>query len=275
MEVIKTSHLTKEQRKDLALLEKACTNGNGRSLSFPTEDADLVCLLYDPLLVSALFLIMPRFPDSDEAAECMAFTHPDFRRMGYFFRLFKEVQTEIEDVDLLFPTDGREEGALKALEFLGAEFSHAEYRMETELTGAELYSEQLSCLSEEEEDAVRTYRFFPGQASEIPAFTAGADGSSDPGIRPFPDRPLSYDNPAAICRAACFGEKACFYGFFVRPELRGQGLGQEALSHVLRDLYEAGIRSLFLHVSGDNLPAVAVYKKAGFRITETLSYYLY
>ncbi|WP_243134402.1 GNAT family N-acetyltransferase [Enterocloster asparagiformis] len=44
----------------------------------------------------------------------------------------------------------------------------------------------------------------------------------------------------------------------------------------LQDLTPAiGISTLTLQVSGDNLPALRLYKKTGFHITETLSYYLY
>jgi ribosomal protein S18 acetylase RimI-like enzyme len=40
-------------------------------------------------------------------------------------------------------------------------------------------------------------------------------------------------------------------------------------------LAAAGIKKVILQVSGDNAAALALYKKTGFRITETLSYYLY
>jgi ribosomal protein S18 acetylase RimI-like enzyme len=40
-------------------------------------------------------------------------------------------------------------------------------------------------------------------------------------------------------------------------------------------LAAAGIKKVILQVSGGNDSALALYKKAGFRITETLLYYLY
>jgi len=36
-----------------------------------------------------------------------------------------------------------------------------------------------------------------------------------------------------------------------------------------------GIRRICLQVSGANEPALHLYRKTGFRITEALSYYLY
>ena len=50
---------------------------------------------------------------------------------------------------------------------------------------------------------------------------------------------------------------------------------EEALLTVLHSLRNRNASSLFLHVSGENPAAVNLYKKTGFRITETLSYYLY
>ena len=38
---------------------------------------------------------------------------------------------------------------------------------------------------------------------------------------------------------------------------------------------DLGLNSLTLQVSGKNLPALGLYEKTGFRIAETLSYYLY
>lgn len=279
MELVKTAALTQTQKQDLILLEAACQNEGTGSVGFPMDDADLFFLLYDPQqepqLVSALFLIMPQFPNSDEAAECIAFTRPEVRRKGYFSLLFEKAEEEIKDIDLLFPTDGQDEGALHALKSLGAEFSHDEYRMELALTecffpSAGEKKNRLSCRIEETGGSVRSYTFYPAypdSGSPLPA----SDSSTF--LIPGAQKPSAI--PAAACRAACFGRTACFYGFSVNPELRNRGLGRQALRLVLLDLRNQGIQSLSLHVSGSNLPAVSLYKKTGFRITETLSYYLY
>ena len=44
---------------------------------------------------------------------------------------------------------------------------------------------------------------------------------------------------------------------------------------LLRLAPDMGLSAITLQVSGDNTPAVNLYKKTGFHITETLSYYLY
>ena len=139
VKLIKTAALTAAHKRDLGRLEDACKNGADAPVRFPLEDADLTFLLYETTpparLAAALFLIMPQIPDSNDAAECIAYTHPALRRRGYFSRLFEAAETEISETDLLFPVCRGGRGTLKALEALGAEFSHAEYRMDLSLPG--------------------------------------------------------------------------------------------------------------------------------------------
>lgn len=70
-----------------------------------------------------------------------------------------------------------------------------------------------------------------------------------------------------------------FYGFEIIEECRKQGLGSACLFLILDKLFSltapGQIRKVFLQVSGQNLPAMNLYKKAGFHITESISYYIY
>ena len=249
VKLIKTAALTAAHKRDLRRLEDACKNGANAPVRFPLEDADLTFLLYETApparLAAALFLIMPQIPDSNEAAECIAYTHPALRRRGYFSHLFEAAETEIAETDLLFPVCRGGRGTLKALEALGAEFSHAEYRMELSLPPSRDCDAPLICAVTQEATDVFSYSFSLGNGED------------------------------AACHTIRYGASACLYGLSVRPALRRRGIGSRALSHVLAFLAREGVRLVFLHVSGDNLPAVSLYKKAGFRIAETLSYYLY
>ena len=55
---------------------------------------------------------------------------------------------------------------------------------------------------------------------------------------------------------------------------RGKGYGKEFLLGMLRLLSDMGTR-VVIQVSGQNYIARNLYKKTGFRTTESLSYYLY
>ena len=51
--------------------------------------------------------------------------------------------------------------------------------------------------------------------------------------------------------------------------------GKEALLHGFSWMDKQGITKLSLHVGGDNLPALSLYKKTGFRTAETLYHVLF
>ncbi|WP_294150802.1 GNAT family N-acetyltransferase [uncultured Clostridium sp.] len=258
MQIIKTDRLTVQQEKEIGHLVDECRSLHPIRTSFPFEDGSVFFLAYEectssiPVLVCALALIMPETDDFDETAECLAFTHPSFRKKGYFSAVFDEAGAEFEEISLLIPVDGQDPAVLPVLEAIGAEYDSCEYRMELALSGPNeptaLSGRRLVCRSVNGPDSSVSYSFSPA-----------ADES----------------RPIAVCRTASFGANVCLYSFLVEEDYRGRGLGEEALLSVIEILRRQGNSVVFLHVSGDNNAAVNLYKKTGFRITETLSYYLY
>ena len=67
----------------------------------------------------------------------------------------------------------------------------------------------------------------------------------------------------------------CLHHVEVLPEFRNQGCGTAFLQLLLPDLAQKGFKKVILQVAGDNAPAIALYKKTGFSVTKTLSYYFY
>jgi len=57
----------------------------------------------------------------------------------------------------------------------------------------------------------------------------------------------------------------------VAADQRGKGLGKDLLNAFIRATREIGYRSVVLSVEKDNGSAIALYKKAGFKITKTFS----
>lgn len=258
MQIIKTDRLTVQQEKEIGHLVDECRSLHPIRTSFPFEDGSVFFLAYEectssiPVLVCALALIMPETDDFDETAECLAFTHPSFRKKGYFSAVFDEAGAEFEEISLLIPVDGQDPAVVPVLEAIGAEYDSCEYRMELALSGPNeptaLSGRRLVCRSVNGPDSSVSYSFSPA-----------ADES----------------RPIVVCRTASFGANVCLYSFLVEEDYRGRGLGEEALLSVIEILRRRGNSVVFLHVSGDNNAAVNLYKKTGFRITETLSYYLY
>ena len=56
--------------------------------------------------------------------------------------------------------------------------------------------------------------------------------------------------------------------FFVRPTFRDSGLGTAALAAARDACSLLGLRAMSVEVAGDNDPALAVYRRAGFEMTD-------
>lgn len=61
------------------------------------------------------------------------------------------------------------------------------------------------------------------------------------------------------------GRDAFIDELFIRPALRGAGLGTRVLQAVERECIESGVRALHLEVERDNPAAQALYRRQGFR----------
>lgn len=273
MNIVRTNRLSGEQAEQTEALLNECGNLAGQAPFFPFEDGDLFYLIFAETddkaagKILACAAALSFFEESGAPyAECCAFTRPGLRRKGYFSSLFDELSQDIEDTDLYFPVTVPEEGTLAALASLEAVHDRDEYRMELELarvqklppvsfqasSAAEICSDPASRLSTRWNEMER--------GSFLLSFCQGGE-------------------EAGTCCLSFFGDSACFYGFEIREALRGRGLGERALSLTLsllkNGLPRPGCRRLTLHVSGLNAPAVSLYKKTGFQIKESLSYYLY
>jgi len=55
------------------------------------------------------------------------------------------------------------------------------------------------------------------------------------------------------------------YVIGIDPEAQGSGLGKALTARGIRHMYDQGLRIVDLYVEGDNVPALALYKKLGFK----------
>ncbi len=61
--------------------------------------------------------------------------------------------------------------------------------------------------------------------------------------------------------------KAFIYDFVVEEEYRGKGYGKQSLAAMDEKLQSMNVKTVSLHVFGDNVTAQELYKKMGFEIT--------
>ncbi len=280
--------LSGSQKIQLRSLAAACCAHDQIRLSFPTDgDADCYLLTLPgaqgPVLVSALAVV----PLSGQTAECTGFTLPEHRKNGYFFRLLGQAMERWSEWDFLFPVSGQCGDTLAVLEHLGAELDSQEFQMELSL-------------SETDRDPHGGADPHSGAGSHSGADSHSGTGSraeigSDGGNGPFPGLSLTRSpsarnqpdceeyqlllngtKPLGLCQITRTPSgKACLHHVEIHSRYRKRGYGTAMIRLLGMRLAGEGVSHLFLHVSGGNRPALALYKKTGFRITETLSYYLY
>ena len=84
-------------------------------------------------------------------------------------------------------------------------------------------------------------------------------------------RQIGDERPVAVCecmRDYRQPDKAYIFGYYVRSDQHGKGLGTQFLQKVLEILRADGFQKVSLTVSEANLAAVKVYKKLGFMTIE-------
>lgn len=277
--------LTHKQWNALSQLTNACRQAEPITLTVP-EDGDGFLIAYGnpsvshgPVLGCLIYCTV-----QEDLWECYAFTHPDSRRQGIFSSLLEQLEQKAMEqeqksqtsVSLAFLFDGKSPNALAAAKSLEMELWYSEYQMELTLPKKEDLPKSSSLflvrniirkdsLDTEAPEERWIYYAYPKTSS-----------SSEPCQENCPaDNKTSRDNSAAVgscCLIPCQNTSFYLYNVEIRKELRGKGLGKQLLSALFSQLPKgARIR---LQVSSQNKPALSLYKKAGFGITETLSYYI-
>lgn len=264
MNIIRTLSLSQEQAKEIRSLTALCRQNDGIILSCP-EDGDEFWLLYQQSgkkegCLAAFFAVYKMEPDS---WECYAFTRPDCRGRGYFSALLGQVcrhSQEEGEPDLCFIADNHCRAALDVLKHLDAKLLLHEYMMALDLGGS------------------RTRRTALPEQMTVTLWNGDTDlagiGITD-SVRNTATDSAPVPAIAGSCRITLRDTHAYLYSLEVSPALRGQGLGARFLECIISMLKEHGCGRVSLQVSGANEPALGLYRKTGFRITETLSYYLY
>lgn len=281
--ICQTGSLTDEQVKQVKQLICRCQETDCTSLFYPFEEED--ChhyLLYEHAggnfstsdNTSTLCAVLAMIPCETEV-ECSAFTRPDRRRNGYFTALLETALETFEEYDILFPVTGNCPDTLATLEALDAEVESQELMMELELdewsngyadvTGYVLTESDM--LESEDDfcdiptDDGRTWELRSADSSGFADSSSAAGGASI---------------LLGTCQTTSVSDTCvCLHHVEILPQFRQKGYGTILLTRLLSALKESGTERVILQVSGGNEAALALYKKQGFRITETLSYYLY
>lgn len=265
MNIFYKDNLNSSDQLQLKLLLKDQTSQflDADSWWFAASETDLISgsgLISEPRLTGCMAV----YQTGDDCFECVPFVRPDMREKGIFASILAAACEEgnIPGEGSVYFSCAPENNLWKnVLEHIGAEHAWDEYMMEQELTEIE---ETVTKKTTKKETANGIYC----QILESTGSTAWqAVGSRSP---------LNQNTPTEVtCFLAPQGQSVYLYSLEVLPELRNKHLGTAFLSALLPQLAEKGFKTIKLQVSSENLPAMALYKKTGFHITQTLSFYEY
>ncbi len=241
MEIITATALSSQQKELVQELFRACREFEGMTLTFPAEDGDFFVLcMENGTLASALAL----YYLEPHLYECTAATRPDMRKQGYFSKALAQAELHFPNSDFSFVTDGHCPASAFVLKKLNARFWYNEHMMTLELS-----------------------QWQPPVCALPPSFSMTVDENGK-------FTAFAQDREIGVCFITPLGGGVYFYGMEIRAPFRGKGYGKAFFLQVLKSLQE-NTSTVTLQVSGNNTVALNLYKKTGFRITETLSYYLY
>lgn len=252
MKIIETLILTNIQTEEIATLTDACRSHDKIRLTYPADESGDGCrhyLLYEE--DGTLAAVLAMLPLDDRTVECSAFTHPAYRRQGCFSRLLDIAAEQFETCDILFGVPESCHAAIQVLSALGAEQESLEHQMEL---------------------------LFPVHSFDVAANTGVLTLASSPDKAADTVEWILKKDSLSIgrCLITTVSEGCvCLHHLEIAEPLRQKGYGSSFLSLLLPRIAEGGFHKIILQVSGDNPAAVALYKKTGFRITETLSFYCY
>jgi len=278
------SVLSEKDLESIHCLTKLCRDHDGLTFEFDQEDdfkkeTDInTFLLYkDQDLISYINLFVP----GKEEAELMGFTHPDFRKRGFFNRLLKVTVKEIqrrEIPDILFVCDIHSHDGKNVFKKLGAQYEFSEYAMKyhsedqikmvlpegLEITRSmESETGDLVLISrisvKETEDHARHYMKEILESKKREFYTIRFNQRIVGMIGVYKDVKSNY-----------------IHGFCIDPDYRKKRLGLASLIHIVNLYHQKEPDQLIeLEVQVDNAGALSLYEKAGFRIQTAYDYSRY
>jgi len=212
----------------------------------------------------------------DDEAEATGMVHPDWRRQGVFRELIEAARATCRDAGtptLLFYVDSRS-AAAPLVAAIGATRALSEAKMRltnpagvaatpTTLDVRRATADDLpsiaAILADDWADEIHVIQVVVGRNMAKPTYR-------------YYIATLAGD-PVGTLNVQTYDGDPYIYGFVVRPQYRGRGLGREILAHTLRDLAGDGGQPVYLEVEPDNTPAVRLYRSLGFETLATFDYY--
>ena len=239
--IITATSLTPNQCKDIQSILQGIDPLFLHGLDYPFFDEDALHFIYYQDLLPTAVLVLLHI--KNQSFEVLAFTHKSFENRGYFQALLSHAQKKHPIDQLTWILAKISPKTKHLLKKFSAQYLDTEYTMERSLSSLP--------------NRPSTYHLLPFDDQKDKLYEV-------------------WDKEKFIARYGLFplSQSHCFlYDFFVFPEYRHRGIGQNILAQILKKMQEAGFTHILLHVSQSNEIACHLYLKQHFVISTSLYYY--
>ena len=245
------------------------------SLNFSPDAPCLIACMEEDKLIGAMTFFMP----TQEEAELVALTHPDYRRKGVFRALMKVAasQAAAHNIpDFLLVCEPQSKDGTAVLATIEKTRDHTEYALRydrTQSPDALAVPEGLTLhLATEDDLATMTQisaESFSEEAEHAARFMALALASDT--RRQYLAR--INGEPVAIGALGYEDGEATLYGLGVRTQLQNKGIGRGLVALLLREAYAQGTQDILIEVDNTNARAYHLYLSCGFYAEATHDYF--
>ena len=281
MQIISANDVTEEQKEQINNLVRLCAAHEpiNDEVAFDhvlNFDQNIKCYFFlyiEDQLIAYLSMFIP----TADVAEISAYTHPEFRRKGYFSLLFKEAKNELENYEIdhiLFVHQPTGKDAKQVIEKYGANIDRTEYLMELDIS-------QFAKLETELKLTKANEAYLNEMAAIYPTIFHDVNKDTEATLKTILDTEhfdtyLLYSSDEQIigmCNVNRQGDKFYIFGLGILPEYRNQGYGKQMMNLLLEELILIKNKRILLEVSSDNESALALYKNSGFAVQQQYDYY--
>jgi ribosomal protein S18 acetylase RimI-like enzyme len=207
--------------------------------------------------------------------ELCGMVHPESRGKGVFSQLLSKAQNSLKERNarsLLINVPGSSVSGKSFASSINAVYDFTEYEMKWEPLGQLPLSEGLMIREMQEDDIPYCIKLdiecFGQSHSDAEAMVRQISKESG-------QRRLMIEaggNTVGKIRVQRTQDQSFIYGFAVDPLYQGKGIGQKALSHIVRE-ESLWTHNIFLDVAAANTNALKLYEKSGFKSIYSQDYY--
>ena len=206
--------------------------------------------------------------------ELSALTSKDYRKKGYFNALLSHILGQLSPEDkLIMPINEEFKNISCVSDYLYSEYLYVLKKDNFLQIRDELEKQSLT---------LDHYTAFTEDHTSFYLYLDNEDATSESDeIYGIDNEDISIlnamlnedDEPAAMLNLSHTPSYSTIYGVFVDEDKRNKGLGFSLLFDTLDEFFNEYDKPLILNVTSTNIPALNLYKKAGFTKTSQVDYY--